>query len=147
MSKAEEDFPSDVPSALVVEEGIDAFTVRGRCMLFIEMISDVASDLVSPESEHYDETLAWVKDPANLEAWIEVVDASTSVVPILQNAFLERPKELKQACERVTRSIKRNGGDLLHFMEAMGMSSALSESSLTAWESFDDGLPEESMAA
>ncbi len=143
MPKIVKDFEKDVPSDLIVHEGIDAFTVHGRCMLFIEMIADVASDLAQPGSEHHDETLAWVKNPANLEAWIQIVNVSPGVIPHLQLAFLERPVEIKKACEILSRTVSRNGTDLSKFMEAMGMESASSDSSLVDWDQFEEreGFP------
>jgi hypothetical protein len=138
MPKIVNDFHNDVPSELIVHDGIDAFTVQGRCMLFIEMIADVASDLAAPGSQYHDETLAWVQDPANLEAWLQIVNVSPEVIPVLQNAFLERAVEVKHACEILSRTVSRNGGDLSRFMEAMGMESASSDSSLMDWNRFDE---------
>lgn len=138
MPKIVTDFDKDVPADKFVGEGIDAFSERGRGLMFIEMISDVAGDLASPGCEHYDETLAWVKDPLNLAAWLQIVEASPSVVPSLQNAFLERPAELKLACEYLHRSASRTGDGLERFMRAMGMPSHSNGSSLGDSEAFDE---------
>lgn len=138
MPKIVTDFVKDVPVELVVTGGTDCFSERGRGLLFIEMIGDVASDLAAPECEHYDETLAWMKDPRNLQAWLEIVDASPTVIPALQSAFLERPSELKVACEYLSRSASRTGGGLERFMRAMGMESAQGGSSLADVENYDD---------
>lgn len=138
MPKIVTDFDNDVPVDKIVSEGIDAFSERGRGLMFIEMISDVAGDLASPGCEHYDETLAWVKDPVNLAAWLEIVEASPFVVPSLQNAFLERPAQLKLACEYLHRSTSRTGGGLERFMRAMGMPSHRGGSSLGDPEAFEE---------
>lgn len=138
MPKIVTDFDNDVPADKVVSEGIDAFSERGRGLMFIEMISDVAGDLASPGCEHYDETLAWVKDPINLAAWLQIVEASPSVVPSLQNAFLERPAELKLACEYLHQSASRTGDGLERFMRAMGMPSHSGGSSLGDAEAFEE---------
>jgi len=143
MPKIVNDFDKDVPSELIVHDGIDAFTVQGRCLLFIEMLADVASDLAAPGSEHHDETLSWVKDSANLEAWLQIVNVAPEVIPALQNAFLERADEVKIACETLRRTVSRDGADLSKFMAAMGMESASSHSSLTTWNHFDDEDPAE----
>ena len=137
MPKIVIDFPKDVPAELVVKGDNDAFSERGRALLFIEMIGDVASDLVVPNRDGYDETLAWVKDPLNLEAWLQIVDASPTVIPALQTALLERPAELKIACEYLSRSASRTGGGLERFMCAMGMESTGSASSAADWEKWD----------
>lgn len=137
MPKLVRDFTKDVPAELVVKGNNDAFSERGRALLFIEMIGDVASDLAAPNCGDYDETLAWVKNPLNLEAWLQIVDASPTVIPALQTAFLERPSELKVACEYLSRSASRTGGGLERFMRAMGMESAASASSAADWEEWD----------
>lgn len=137
MPKLVKDFNKDVPAELIVEGHGDAFSERGRALLFIEMIGDVASDLAAPNGEDYDNTLAWVKDPLNLEAWLQIVDASPTVIPALQTAFLERPSELKTACEYLSRSASRTGGGLERFMRATGMESAASASSAADWEEWD----------
>ncbi|MBY0240038.1 MAG: hypothetical protein K2X55_12055 [Burkholderiaceae bacterium] len=138
MPKIVTDFAKDVPAELVVTEGRDAFSERGRGLLFIEMIGGAAADLASPDGEFYDETLAWVKDPRNLEAWLQIVDASPAVIPSLQTAFLERPKELKVACEYLSRSAARTGGSLERFMRAMGMDSLQGASSLGDMDEYDE---------
>jgi len=138
MPKIVTDFAKDVPADKIVTEGIDAFSERGRGLMFIEMIADVAGDLAAPESEHYGETLAWVKDPLNLAAWVQIVEASPSVVPTLQTAFLERPAELKVACEYLSRSASRTGGGLERFMRAMGMHSHGGSSSLGQSDAMDE---------
>lgn len=138
MPKIVKDFPKDVPADKIVTDGIDAFSERGRGLMFIEMIADVAGDLASPECEHYSETLAWVKDPLNVAAWVQIVEASPSVVPTLQAAFLERPAELKLACEYLSRSASRTGGGLERFMRAMGMHSCGGSSSLWQADAMDE---------
>lgn len=138
MPKIVTDFAKDVPADLVVTGGHDGFSERGRGLLFIEMIGDVASDLAAPDCEHYDETLAWVKDPRNLEAWLQIVDASPTVIPTLQTALLERPTELKVACAYLSRSASRAGGGLERFMRAMGMESTQGGSSLADLEDYDE---------
>lgn len=138
MPKIVTDFPKDVPAELVVVSGIDGFSERGRGLMFIEMIGDVASDLAAPECEYYGETLAWVKDPRNLKVWFEIVDASPAAIPVLQSALLTRPGELRIACESLSRSASRTGGGLDRFMRAMGMESAQSGSSLADLENYDD---------
>lgn len=138
MPKIVTDFDNDVPADKMVSEGIDAFSERGRGLMFIEMISDVAGDLASPGCQQYDETLAWVKDPANLTAWMQIVEASPCVVPSLQNAFLERPAELKLACEYLHRSVSRTGSGLERFMRAMGMPSHSGGSSLGNSDAFEE---------
>lgn len=106
--------------------------------MFIEMIADVAGDLVKPESEHYDETLAWVKNPLNLTAWVQIVEASPAIVPTLQAAFLERPAQLKVACEYLSRSASRTGGGLERFMRSVGMHSYSGSSSLGDSDAMDE---------
>lgn len=138
MPKIVTDFDKDVPADKVVTEGIDAFSERGRGLMFIEMIADVAGDLVASDSEHYDETLAWVKNPLNLKAWVQIVEASPSVVPSLQKAFLERPAALKLACETVYRASSRTGDGLERFMRAMGMQSHSGSSSLGDSDAMDE---------
>jgi len=138
MPKIVTDFAKDVPAELVVTQGTDGFSERGRGLLFIEMIGGAAADLASPDGEFYDETLAWVKDPRNLEAWLQIVDASPTVIPALQTAFLERPSELKVACEYLSRSASRTGGGLERFMRAMGMASAQGGSSLAELDDYDE---------
>ena len=130
MPKIVTDFAKDVPAELVVTGNRDGFSERGRGLLFIEMIGGAAADLASPDGEYYDETLAWVKDPLNLEPWLQIVGASPAVIPSLQTAFLERPNELKVACEYLARSAARTGGGLERFMRAMGMDSVQEASSL-----------------
>lgn len=132
------DFAKDVPAELVVAGNRDGFSERGRGLLFIEMIGGAAADLVSPDGEYYDETLAWVNDPRNLEAWLQIVDASPTVIPSLQTAFLQRPKELKVACEYLSRSAARTGGGLERFMRAMGMDSVQGVSSLGDMDNYDE---------
>lgn len=51
MPKIVTDFAKDVPAELVVKEGRDAFSERGRGLLFIEMIGGAAADLASPDGE------------------------------------------------------------------------------------------------
>lgn len=138
MPKIAKDFDKDVPADKVVTEGIDAFTERGRGLMFIEMIADVAGDLAASDSENYDETLAWVKNPLNLKAWVQIVEASPSVVPSLQKAFLERPAALKLACETVYRASSRTGDGLERFMRAMGMQSYAGSSSLGESDAMDE---------
>jgi hypothetical protein len=137
MPKIVTDFAKDVPAELVVKGIHDGFSERGRGLLFIEMIGGVASDLAAPDCEYYDEALAWVKDPRNLQAWLQIVDASPTVIPALQSAFLERPSEVKKACEYLTRSASRTAGGLERFMRAMGMEAATSNSSMADWDEFD----------
>lgn len=138
MPKIVTDFAKDVPAELVVTGSRDGFSERGRGLLFIEMIGGAAADLASPDGEYYDETLAWVKDPRNLEAWLQIVDASPTVIPSLQAAFLERPNELKVACEYLSRSAARTGGGLERFMRAMGMDSTQGASSLGDVDDYDE---------
>jgi len=138
MPKIVTDFEKDVPAELVVTGSRDGFSERGRGLLFIEMIGGAAADLASPDGEYYDETLAWVKDPRNLEAWLQIVDASPTVIPSLQTAFLERPNELKVACEYLSRSAARTGGGLERFMRAMGMDSPQGASSLGDVDNYDE---------
>ena len=138
MPKIVTDFEKDVPAELVVTGNRDGFSERGRGLLFIEMIGGAAADLASPDGEYYDETLAWVKDPRNLEAWLQIVDASPTVIPSLQTAFLERPAELKVACEYLSRSAARAGGGLERFMRAMGMDSPQGASSLGDMDAYDE---------
>lgn len=138
MPKIVTDFEKDVPAELVVTGSRDGFSERGRGLLFIEMIGGAAADLASPDGEYYDETLAWVKDPRNLEAWLQIVDASPTVIPSLQTAFLERPAELKVACEYLSRSAARTGGGLERFMRAMGMDSPQGASSLGDMDNYDE---------
>jgi hypothetical protein len=138
MPKIVTDFEKDVPAELVVTGSRDGFSERGRGLLFIEMIGGAAADLASPDGEYYDETLAWVKDPRNLEAWLQIVDASPTVIPSLQTAFLERPNELKVACEYLSRSAARTGGGLERFMRAMGMDSPQGASSLGDMDNYDE---------
>jgi hypothetical protein len=138
MPKIVVDFDKDVPAELVETGPIDGFSERGRGLLFIEMIGNAASDLAKPDCEYYDETLAWVKDPRNIEAWLQIVDASPSVIPALQTALLERPSELKTACAYLSRSAARTGGSLDRFMRAMGMQSATGSSSLASWDEADE---------
>lgn len=137
MPKIVTDFERDVPAELVVTGSRDGFSERGRGLLFIEMIGGAAADLASPDGQYYDEALAWVKDPRNLEAWLQIVDASPTVIPSLQTAFLERPTELKKACEYLSRSAARTGGSLERFMRAMGMESSASGSSMADWDEAD----------
>jgi len=138
MPKIVTDFAKDVPAELVVKEGRDAFSERGRGLLFIEMIGGAAADLASPDGEFYDEALAWVKDPRNLEAWLQIVDASAAVIPALQTALLQRPDELKTACAYLSRSASRTGGGLERFMRAMGMESSRGASSLADPDDYDE---------
>lgn len=138
MPKIVTDFAKDVPAELVVTGNRDGFSERGRGLLFIEMIGGAAADLVSPDGKHYDEALAWVKDPRNLEAWLQIVDASPSVIPSLQTAFLERPGELKEACEELSRSARIGDRGLERFMRAMGMDSTQEASSLGDVDDYDE---------
>ena len=130
MTRAQ-DFANGLPSDVAVAEGeLDHFSTHGRAKLLIDMIHDVASDLVSPDGAHYDETLAWVKDAANLSLWLEIVNVSESVIPHLQEAFLERAAEVKLGCENLTRSNSRTEGSLDRVLEMFEMTPAGSESSL-----------------
>lgn len=140
MRKPEIDFPKDVPHDLVVD-GLDGFARRGKAMLCIEMINDVASDLATGAGPEYEETLAWVNDPRNIAAWLQLVDASPHVVPALQEALLVRPNEIKVACSQASRSYGRAGGDLSRFMEMMGMTRVSEDSVLGECEENDELAP------
>lgn len=125
------DFANGLPSDVAVAEGeLDHFSVHGRAKLLIDMIHEVASDLVSPDGEHYVETLAWVKDPANLSVWLEIVDVSDSVIPYLQEAFLERAAQVKEGCETLARSNSKGQGSLDKIREMFEMTPALGGSSI-----------------
>ncbi len=128
-----QDFANSLPAEVAVAEGeLDHFSLHGRAKLLIEMIHDVASDLVSPDGAHYDETLAWVKDPANLSVWLEIVNVSDSVIPHLQEAFLERAALVKEGCENLTRSSSRTEGSLDRILEMFDMAPVGGGSSLSS---------------
>jgi hypothetical protein len=130
------DFVADLPEELRVE-GPDAFLEHGRYLLFIELIGQAARDLTMPNDvSHHQEALEWVADPGNIQFWCELIGAENDVVPALQRALQERPKELSKACENFVRNVE-DGENFSRFMDAMGIRPTINASTL-AMQSAED---------
>lgn len=122
MGRIKLDFDTDVPADKVDLSPFDGFARGGKAIMCIDMIGNVAGDLATGEGPDYEDALAWVNDPRNLEVWLAMVDASPQVIPALQSALLDRPNELVKCCEHAMRSYSRTEEVPFGFMRAMGMS-------------------------
>lgn len=130
MGKEILDFEADLPSEIRVE-GYDAFQERGRFLLFIEMIGSIAHDLCLPQEDpNYQDSLQWLNNPANMLDWIDMIDGSEDVAPILQKAIHDRPGVIAGACATVVRGSQGDSGSFQSFMRAMGVKDTRSGSSL-----------------
>lgn len=124
--KEEKDFANDVPQDEVITEGIDHFQMRGRYMMFVQMLSLVALDLSNPpqQGEHnpeYESAKEFVNDPYGFKHWLFLIGADHRLGPKIAEAVALRPVEIHKACMDVARGQQAETNSFEKFMRMMGV--------------------------
>jgi hypothetical protein len=115
------DFAKDIPAEVHVS-GEDFFLLRGRFLMFIEMIGFTAKDLLlPPEHEDYQNAASWLADPLNIQSWCALIDADVSRGEVIANAIRQRPQEISTACCLIIQTAYAQKSDFSRFMELMGI--------------------------